>query len=269
MSEINRSDQHEFKKTSPWDKNRLTTYSIFPRREPDDMPSYVMSPMGPEYDEYLQSHNESLQGWDSGYTKCSQNLDTPGLVKRRRAIFSSWWWGEIMAVVVSVAAMIAMLVILAQSNGKALAWWSFFFQPNTVVSILAMVSKASMMLVVSACLSQLKWKHFQDRPRPLSHLQVFDDASRGPWGSLVFVGSLRLGSVLGLLFAIVTVVSLAIDPAAQQILEFPSRTAKLKNVTANIGVAMEYESMAYTNLYPQQSELLCMFVSILCSPPSH
>lgn len=259
--------RHEWKRTSPWSKNDMNTSSVFPRSASDDIPFHVISPMGPEYDEYLQGSHEILQESDSGYTKCPQNLGSPGSAKGRRAIFSSWWWGEIVAVAVSIAAMIAMLVVLAQSNGRALAWWTFFFQPNTVVSILAMVSKASMMLVVSACLSQLKWRHFQGRPRPLHHLQVFDDASRGPWGSLIFVGSLRFGSALGLLFAIVTIVGLAIDPAAQQILEFPSRTAKLENVTANIGVAMEYESMAYTNLYPQKSGI-CMLTSILCSSPS-
>lgn len=245
----------------------MTTSSVFPRRESEDTSFDVISPMGPEYDEYLQRPSEILQDSDSGYTKFPQNLEYPGWAKGRRAIFNSWWWGEIVAVAVSIAAMIAMLVVLAQSNGRALAWWTFFFQPNTVVSILAMVSKASMMLVVSACLSQLKWRHFQRRPRPLSHLQVFDDASRGPWGSLIFVGSLRSGSALGFLFAIVTIVGLAIDPAAQQILEFPSRTAKLENVTANIGVAMEYESMAYTNLYPQKSGI-CLFPSVLFSSPS-
>lgn len=267
MPQSSKSHQRGWKRTSTWGKNDLTTSSVLPRRASDHIPLNSTSPMGPEYDEYLQGQNESLQNLDSGHAKCSQNLDSTGLAKGRRTIFNAWWWGEVAAVAVSIGAMIAMLVILAQSNGRALARWTFFFQPNTVVSILAMIFKASMMLVVSACLSQLKWKHFQDRPRPLSHLQVFDDASCGLWSSLIFVGSLRFGSALGLLFAIVTIVGLAIDPAAQQILEFPSRTAKLENVTANIGVAMEYESLAYTNLYPQKSGI-CMFTPVLCSSPS-
>lgn len=108
-----------------------------------------------------------------------------------------------------------------------------------------------MMTAVGSCLGQLKWKHFQDRPQPLSHLQIFDDASRGPLGSIILMGKgLRVGAFLAFFLAVVTTASVAIDPTAQQILEFPSRTAKLDNVTANIGLAKQYTSAAYTNKYP-------------------
>lgn len=52
--------------------------------------------------------------------------------------------------------------------------------------------------------SQLKWKHFLDRPRPLSHLQAFDSASCGPLGSLYLMGNLRLGAFLAFFFALIT-----------------------------------------------------------------
>ncbi|KAK8127959.1 c6 and c2h2 transcription factor [Apiospora sp. TS-2023a] len=169
---------------------------------------------------------------------------------RRATTSHSWWWAEIAAVVGSIAAMVALVIVLALSDGRALSLWTFFVQPNTVISILVMVSKTSMLLAVSACLSQLKWKHFLDRPRPLSHLQAFDNASRGPLGSLYLMGNLRLGAVLAFFFALVTTASVAIDPTAQQILEFPSRTTKLENVTSKIGTARQYASKAFDNKNP-------------------
>ncbi|KAK8059968.1 hypothetical protein PG996_009898, partial [Apiospora saccharicola] len=169
---------------------------------------------------------------------------------RRATTSHSWWWAEIAAVVGSIAAMVALVVVLALSDGRALSLWTFFVQPNTVISILVMVSKTSMLLAVSACLSQLKWKHFLDGPRPLSHLQAFDNASRGPLGSLFLMGNLRLGAVLAFFFALVTTASVAIDPTAQQILEFPSRTTRLEDVTSKMGTAQQYASKAFDNKYP-------------------
>ncbi|KAK8051637.1 glycoside hydrolase superfamily [Apiospora rasikravindrae] len=170
---------------------------------------------------------------------------------RRTAASRSWWWAEIASVAGSIAAMVALVVVLALFDGRALSQWNFFIQPNTIISILVMVSKTSMLLAVSACLGQLKWKHFHDRPRPLSHLQIFDSASRGPLGSLFLMGNLRLGAVLAFFFAVVTTASVAIDPTAQQILQFPSRTAKLENVSSELGVAKQYASRAFKNKYPK------------------
>jgi chorismate mutase len=81
------------------------------------------------------------------------------------------------------------------------------------------------MLSTAACLSQLKWTHFQSKPRKLKDLETFDDASRGPWGSirLLFArgtGSLDAAVRLG---CAITVLVLAMETFGQQLLSFPER----------------------------------------------
>jgi len=46
-----------------------------------------------------------------------------------------------------------------------------------------------MMVAVAAGISQQKWNWFSRRARVVKDLQVFDDASRGPWGSIKLVFS--------------------------------------------------------------------------------
>ncbi|KAK7927503.1 hypothetical protein PG985_004501 [Apiospora marii] len=218
-----------------------------------------VSPLGGEYDDYLQGYDgpTSQPGSDRRFRATAKEVplgvsfDSSSNGGRRATTSHAWWWAEIAAVVGSIAAMVALVVVLALCDGWALSRWTFFIQPNTVISILVMVGKTSMLLAVSACLSQLKWKHFLDRRRPLSHLQAFDNASRGPLGSLSLMGNLRLGAILAFCFALVTTASVAIDPTAQQILQFPSRTTKLENVTSKIGVAKEYVSRAFNNKNPE------------------
>lgn len=163
---------------------------------------------------------------------------------------SSWWWWEIIAVLFSMSCMMASVVLLAKLNNTRLSAWSLYLQPNTILSILTTGAKSAMLLSVSTCLSQLKWSHFSCRPTrpggPLSHLQDFDEASRGPWGSLLILGNFHLAAVMPATLALITVASLAIDPMAQQVLKFPSRETSLHNLSAGIGQASGY-SLKFDN----------------------
>lgn len=71
-----------------------------------------------------------------------------------------------------------------------------------------------MLVGVAAVISQTKWTWFS-RPRPLSHVQYFDEASRSVSGSLslLFVAPT---STLGVLSAIITILSLGMGPFTQQ-----------------------------------------------------
>lgn len=140
--------------------------------------------------------------------------------------------------------MVAEVVLLANINNTRLSTWSFYYQPNTVISILTTLAKSVMLFSVSTCLSQLKWRHFQTRPagRPLNHLEDFDDASRGPLGSLLMLGNYRLTAFLPSMLAFITVAALAIDPMAQEVLKLPSKDFALQNISAGIGRAISYSS---------------------------
>lgn len=163
---------------------------------------------------------------------------------------SHWWWWEIAAVVFSIACMAAAVVLLANINDTRLSTWSFYFQPNTVISILTTLAKSAMLFSVSPCLSQLKWRHFQTRPAgtPLNHLEDFEDASRGPLGSLLMLGNHRLAALIPSVLALITVASLAIDPMAQQVLKFPGKDFPLQSINAGIGQASSYSLIAEDRL---------------------
>jgi hypothetical protein len=90
-------------------------------------------------------------------------------------------------------------------------------------------------LSTAACLSQLKWTHFQSAPRKLKDLETFDDASRGPWGSLRLLfargtGSLDAAVRLG---CAITVLVLAMETFGQQLLSFPERRVPVAGEVAS------------------------------------
>ncbi|KAK7973418.1 hypothetical protein PG988_007552 [Apiospora saccharicola] len=157
---------------------------------------------------------------------------------------SWWWWWEILATILSIACMGALIVILTKIDNIPLPHWWLPIQPNSLIAVLTTVAKSSMLVSVASCISQLKWGHFSLHPRKLVDLETFDDASRGPWGSATLIWSLsfRIPVIVTSGLALTTIVSLGIDPCAQQVLTFPTQTAPLDNVTVEIGVADQYFS---------------------------
>jgi hypothetical protein len=155
-----------------------------------------------------------------------------------------WWWWEILASAVSIISMGLVVLLVFEVNNKPLRQWKLQIQPTTALAVLTTVAQTSMMVAVTSCLSQLKWQHFTN-PRPLSHLQLFDDASRGPWGSLGLLYNLRARSFLAYSLAIATLIGLGIGPTSQQILNFQSIQTALTNTTAEIGVAKTYASRGF------------------------
>lgn len=151
----------------------------------------------------------------------------------------SWLW-EIASVIFSAACVVAMVAVLLNTQGTALSAWHLSIAPNTVISVLATVSKTSLLLPVTESISQLKWLHF-DKVHRLSDLDLYNRASRGPLGALFFL--FRLPASLGALGAVITIVALALDPFAQQLVSFPSRQASISQ-TASFRTSQVYESGA-------------------------
>ncbi|KAK8005703.1 hypothetical protein PG990_011740 [Apiospora arundinis] len=162
-----------------------------------------------------------------------------------------WWWWEILA----PSCMIGLVVILANIDNIPLSRWWLPIQPNSLIAVLTTLAKSSMMLTVASCISQLKWGHYSRHPRNLVDLETFDDASRGPWGSatLLWLLSFRVPILVTSGLAFVTIVSLGIDPCAQQVLEFPCLTTPLENVTAEIGTANQYFSKGMREKFPERN----------------
>ncbi|KAI1760649.1 hypothetical protein GGR53DRAFT_74397 [Hypoxylon sp. FL1150] len=163
----------------------------------------------------------------------------------RRALFSTWWWWwEIGATILCIICIGLVIGVLQMTEDKPIELWPYAILPNSLISVLTTVAKAAMLIPIASCLSQAKWYHFQRQPHALDHLQLYDDASRGPWGSFLLLCSWRLKAVGTWGLAFVTLVAMGIEPSVQQILEPRTRQAPLANATVEIGRADNYTSKA-------------------------
>ncbi|KAL4982964.1 hypothetical protein BDW68DRAFT_194785 [Aspergillus falconensis] len=176
---------------------------------------------------------------------CPNRKDAPSFNKTTKFLMGkdNWLW-EIISLILSAACVVAMVAILFDRQDTALAAWHLSIAPNTVISVLATVSKTSLLLPVAESISQLKWLHFDNgTARRLADFDLYNNASQGPLGALFFV--FRLPLSLGALGAVVTIVALAFDPFAQQLVSYQSRQAAMHNETASFRTSQAYESGAY------------------------
>ena len=102
------------------------------------------------------------------------------------------WYPEIGAVILSCLALTAAVIILRYEDGKPITQYAFYLSLNTVISILGTVAKSSLTFALAACIGQDKWNWFRSRRSELLGFQRFDEASRGPLGSLKFLWWLRM-----------------------------------------------------------------------------
>ncbi|OTA63214.1 hypothetical protein K449DRAFT_433322 [Hypoxylon sp. EC38] len=132
---------------------------------------------------------------------------------RRHHVFRFWPW-ELSSLLVAFGLIAATYSVLSHFNGQQVPEWPFSINLNTLVALISTIMRAAMLVAVAEVISQTKWSWFS-RPRPLSHLQYFDEASRSVSGSLslLFVAP---GSALGVLGALITILSLGIGPFTQQ-----------------------------------------------------
>ncbi len=128
-----------------------------------------------------------------------------------------FWWLELSCCVVFIGALAALIVTIYPYEGRPLPQWPYRLSINSLISVYIVILKAAMLLVAAEGLSQLKWTWF-GRNRPLKDLLSFDDASRGPWGSLNLIWRLRGRQLVSRCGAFITVAALIIDPFAQQVI---------------------------------------------------
>lgn len=82
-------------------------------------------------------------------------------------------------------------------------------------------------------LGTLKWAWYS-RSRPLDDLSKFDLASRGPWGAVRLLWTLRGRHLVATVGALVTVAALAIDPIAQLLIRYDNCNVQLPSMSAGI-----------------------------------
>ncbi|KAF5003079.1 hypothetical protein FDECE_10360 [Fusarium decemcellulare] len=199
---------------------------------------------------YLDSENPLLDVPLGTHTPNGQDLKAPDQAVKglppsentnssrpRAPAWRLWlysWWPELSCGIISIASLIGLIVVLRDVNGKSLPDWPLGLTLNTLIAFLSTICRAAFIIMIAEGLSQLKWLHFR-QGTPLTHFQIFDDASRGPWGSI------RLMTVtgcwpVGLLPALVLVSALLTSTLTQSVVSYPTRLAPVPgnpNATAS------------------------------------
>jgi hypothetical protein len=177
-----------------------------------------------------------------------------------------WWWWEMLALIVCVASVVGLAVLLNSIDNTPLRRWYSRVRPNSVVAIFTTVNKASMLVPAASCISQLKWHHFSRAPRKVTELQLFDEASRGPWGSLVFLFRVShpTKTLITAGFALLTILALGIDASAQQLLAYTTQETEFNNGSATMGTTAAYFSKSTTSQLADQSSHPCLLVQGTC-----
>lgn len=158
------------------------------------------------------------------------------------------WWGEIGSILLGVICTVFIFAILVTMDGKPMSKWHLPIQPNSLIAVFSTLAKSSLLYPIAECIGQLKWTYFE-RPRPLDRMEVFDGATRGPWGSLIFLWKTKATMLLASLGALITVILLAFEPFAQQAVGFSTHLAPLNNITGSVT-----KTNAWSDIYFQDNE---------------
>ncbi|CAM1501992.1 Fc.00g039760.m01.CDS01 [Cosmosporella sp. VM-42] len=134
------------------------------------------------------------------------------------------WLLEIAALLTSIAAFGCVLYLLLYYNERPLSEWkSSTLSLNTVVSVLSVISRATLGFIVSACIAQCKWNWFGKRQEQLITFDRLDDASRGPGGSARLLWSMKTRPHWIILGAIATIILLGYGPFFQAVIAFDEK----------------------------------------------
>ncbi|KAI1196960.1 hypothetical protein F5X97DRAFT_324884 [Nemania serpens] len=165
-----------------------------------------------------QSHGPSeTNTTDAGHEseKPGQNVVDPLLKGKweRRNPLKDWSY-EMLGMTVAIGLLIAITLILWQFEDKEQPKWPHELTLNSVIAILSTILRAILASIVAEVISFKKWGWF-DSAHPLQHLEKFDAASRGVWGSIQLL-FLTYKPHMASFGALLVVSSLAIGPFTQQ-----------------------------------------------------
>ncbi|KAK7545674.1 hypothetical protein IWX49DRAFT_333960 [Phyllosticta citricarpa] len=146
----------------------------------------------------------------------------PCHTRERKCCKDFFWTLEILSCVLAVLVLGTLAAILYIYDGQPQPKWPHHIGLNSVISIFTAAFKALLLKPVVEGLSQSKWLWFS-QPKKLSDLELFDQASRGPWGStcLIFDSMIKWRTFhLAAFGALLSIVALAIDPLSQGITRY-------------------------------------------------
>ncbi|CAG7564621.1 unnamed protein product [Fusarium equiseti] len=127
-----------------------------------------------------------------------------------------WRW-ELLQLLIASGLFAAICIVLYMYSGKELPEWkNLGITLNTLVSIIATFSRASIAIISSEVLAQLKWEWLSSSFRPMPDVQMFDTATRGIIGSLRLLPAIALRQPFTLEAILISFLSLGIGSFTQQ-----------------------------------------------------
>lgn len=171
------------------------------------------------------------------------------------------WWLESLCCILMLGMIVAIVTTLYRRQGLPLPDWPYNISINTLISIFIAILKTAMAVVFAECLSQSKWNWFR-KMRPLQHLTRYDEASRGPWGSLRLLWTLSGRDFVATIAAAVTILSLAIDPFAQQLIQYHNCKIPTASGHATISRTALYNELGQRT-YPAEFEIALELISAI------
>ncbi|KAI1371199.1 hypothetical protein F4677DRAFT_317044 [Hypoxylon crocopeplum] len=174
-----------------------------------------------DYQQNVSGEAQADQGNQAGNRNTGDALSNVQPPTAKSIKLVQIWWLEVVSCLLVVAMVAALVGTISPYENQPLPRWPYTLSINTIVTFYSEVMRAAMVLALGECLSQLKWSWFT-QPRPLDHIEHYDNASRGPWGSLGMLWAIRLGALLPSVGGILMVLSLLIVPFTQQIILFYS-----------------------------------------------
>lgn len=150
---------------------------------------------------------------------------TPSTTSIRRVSILRWWLPELSATAFSIASLLAIVTVLQFYDAKSLADVNLprYLTLNGLIAALATFDRVFLIVPVGSAISQETWLWFAENakttnPRSrLLDLTVSDQASRGAWGSFMFIFYARR-RWLALAGALLTLGSLSIGTFTQQLI---------------------------------------------------
>ncbi|KAG8157006.1 hypothetical protein KVR01_013228 [Diaporthe batatas] len=143
----------------------------------------------------------------------------PNNIRHHAAEWWNQWMLEVLSGVLSIVALVATVITLEPNQGKPLPDWPFDISINALLSIYSVVFKTCMIFVIQSCIGQQQWVWFASERR-LYDVALFDSARQGPYGSAVWIWVHRLRQPLTTLGAVILILSVAVDPFYQQLLDY-------------------------------------------------
>lgn len=95
-----------------------------------------------------------------------------------------WWLLELLSWFIGAFSVAALVIVLRHFDGQTITHWDFGLTLNGLISLLAGITRSSLLVPTYGALGQLKWNWFRGDSKLMVDFEIFDSASRGPFGSI-------------------------------------------------------------------------------------